>query len=147
MVTQTDKLRTSTFAQGLRGYCRYAHSINIIYSMVSIPWRNVLSTPAGGTQPLITLLVISNIYRYNKHHNRHTKYPIMISSPPTYQYSPPAPHHALQKQHSTPYHITYQYHFTDTMPTHQQRRSKNLKNRENQIICKKCDTNGLKEPV
>ena len=66
--------------------------------MVSTPRRNILSTPVGGTQPLITFLPIRLHYRYTKHPKKPTLFPTTTYSPPTYLSTPPPPPHHIPTQ-------------------------------------------------
>jgi hypothetical protein len=84
---QIEQQLTHISAREPLGLYSYVHNTSIIYSMVSIPRRNILSTPVGGTQPLITFWLIQRNYRYTKRLNKPTSSPIMTYLRPTYLYT------------------------------------------------------------
>jgi hypothetical protein len=106
--TRTEQLPMPIFAHALPGLYSYVLNISIIYSMVSTPRRNILSTPVGGTQPLITFWLIQLHYRYTKRHRKHTLYPTTIYLLPTYLSMHPLPSH----------HLPIPYHHIPHQPPH-----------------------------
>jgi hypothetical protein len=91
MTTRIESQSIHTSAHEPPGSYSYVLNINILYSMVSTPRRNILSTPVGGTQPLITFLPIRLSYRSTKHPKKPTLFPTTTYSPPTYLSTPPLP--------------------------------------------------------
>jgi hypothetical protein len=100
--TQREDQKTNIYAREHHGYYTYVILTNYIYSMVSTPWRTLRTTPAGGNLPLITLLQIKQIYRYNRRNNKHTSSQITICLPPTYRSPPPPPHPWVESRKPLP---------------------------------------------
>jgi hypothetical protein len=118
--TRTEQQLMTTFAREHHGFYSCVHYTNILYSMVSIPRRNILSTPVGGTPPLITSLPIRFHYRYNKRPKKPTLSPTTIYSQPTYLSPLPLPSHHLPIPHHQPPH----HHPDQPSPPHHYQRPK-----------------------
>jgi hypothetical protein len=116
--TRIEQQLMSTYARAHHGLYSYVRYTNIIYSMVSIPRRNILSTPVGGTPPLITSLPIRFHYRYNKHPKNPTLSLTTIYSQPTYLLPLPLPLHHLPLPHHQPPH----HHPDQPSPPHHHQR-------------------------